>query len=162
MKSFSRPRPALASGTAAIALTALSGAIAVALPEGRSANRLAQNDRPPGSRQSEGTTYTGTLNRLQRDFYLENGRFAIDLATLAPEFPAQTDLYRFSVMATDREAIATAEALAPDLKSFRGIVRINALGQPVALLCITANPGEPPDRATRSSSDPSQPCAFPD
>ena len=117
------------------------------------------------ARQSEGQTYTGTLNRTQQAFYVENAAFAEDLAALKAGVSAKTEsfLYASGKGTVDGEtgAVSTAENRAPELKSFRGDVKIDPTTQQAeARLCITELAGKTPDTAAKSASSPANDCKF--
>ncbi|GAB4352130.1 MAG: hypothetical protein Fur0042_20570 [Cyanophyceae cyanobacterium] len=114
------------------------------------------------ARQSEGSTYVGTLNRSQQAYYVENAKFAADLATLKAGVPAETDSFTYTTVGAATEATNNAATKAAALKSFKGQVKLNAVSQQAdAILCITANAGEAPAAATKSSTDITKGCVFP-
>lgn len=113
------------------------------------------------ARQSEGSTYTGTLNRVQQAFYLENGRFGYNLSELRSGIPSETADFRYSTSATQQRAVNLAQAKSRDLRSFKGVVQFDARSQQVrAILCTTREPGMSAESADRSATNMSQPCQF--
>ena len=106
------------------------------------------------ARQSEGQTYVGTLNRTQQAFYVENAGFAKDLDTLKAGVPAETAAYKYATVSTDTNATNTADTVPTELKSFKGVVKINTETQQAdAELCITAKAGEASTAASTLTSD---------
>jgi type IV pilus assembly protein PilA len=114
------------------------------------------------ARQSEGSTYVGTLNRSQQAYYVENAKFAADLKTLKAGVPAETDSFKYGTGLQGADAVSTAETQADALKSFKGQVRLNPDSQQAdAILCITEVAGQASANATKSSTDITKACAFP-
>ena len=116
------------------------------------------------ARQSEGSTYTGTLNRTQQAYYVENGRFAENLETLKAGVPAETENFKYATAkTTDTQATNTATSLQAALKGFEGQVKLDKSSQALARLCITTEPGvgKGPG-AEKLSANPDEACAWPD
>jgi len=111
------------------------------------------------ARQSEGSTYVGSLNRAQQAFYVENGKFAADLATLNAGIKEKTDNFEYKTVGTDTEATSTAEKQQASLKSFKGVVKLENQ-QAKASLCITAKENEPASAATKLASDATKDCGL--
>lgn len=113
------------------------------------------------ARQSEGQTYTGTMNRTQQAYYVENAGFAADLATLKAGVPATTDSYGYATVGADT-AVSTATSAAAELKGFEGTIQINPdTQQAEAKLCVTnaAGKGLGPG-AAKSATSSEKACAF--
>ena len=112
------------------------------------------------ARQSEGQTYTGTMNRTQQAFYVENAAFAADLAALKAGVPDETDSYTYTTAGAADNAVSIATSKAAELKGFDGTVQINGNTQQAeAKLCITADAGigNGPG-ATQSSTSTEEAC----
>ena len=93
------------------------------------------------ARQSEGQTYTSTMNRTQQAYYVENAGFAADLATLKAGVPDETDSYTYATGGNDT-AVSTATSKAAELKGFEGTIQIDGVSQQAeAKLCISENAG---------------------
>ena len=117
------------------------------------------------ARQSEGQTYTGTLNRTQQAYYVENAGFADDLATLKAGGPDKTESFEYATVKADiggqTGASSTATRIAPELKSFRGEVKIDPNTQQAeARLCITDEADQEPGAADKSAASPANDCKF--
>ena len=117
------------------------------------------------ARQSEGQTYTGTLNRTQQAYYVENAKFAEFNAgndQLKAGVPAETDSYTYASAPTDTQAVSTATTKAAELKGFEGTVRIDPNTQQAeAKLCITDTAGiNVGGGATQSATSPEEACKF--
>ncbi len=70
---------------------------------------------------SEAITYTGSLNRAQQAFYLENGRFASTIEDLNVGI-TDTQFHDFEIESVSSDqAIVTATAKEDGIKSFTGI-----------------------------------------
>ncbi|TAD74333.1 MAG: hypothetical protein EA001_15165 [Oscillatoriales cyanobacterium] len=110
------------------------------------------------ARQSQGSTYTGTLNRVQQAFFFEHNRFARNLRELNAGFPSETDYFRYSSSGNRRRVVNLAQAKVPDLRSFKGIVELDSRGFPVSRLCITRAPGMSAESADRLANDINRPC----
>lgn len=111
------------------------------------------------ARQSEGSTYVGTLNRSQQAFYVENARFAKDMTELKAGVPTDTDSFKYSSTGDTGQATNLADTKAAALKSFKGQVKLNTTTQQAdAVLCITENAGQAASTAAKSSTDVTKPC----
>lgn len=113
------------------------------------------------AKQSEASTYVGSLNRAQQAYYIENGKFAEDLDTLNAGVPTETQSYSYAT-AADGDGIlntGTRADTATELKNFKGQVAIkNAQAQ--AILCASKS-SEEPDTYTLAA-DAEADCAFPE
>lgn len=109
------------------------------------------------ARQSEGSTYVGSLNRAQQAFYVENGKFADTLKTLNAGIKEKTDNFQYDSKGGETEAVSTADKLQASLKSFKGVVTLKDQ-QAVAKLCITAKENEASSAATKLASDATKEC----
>ena len=75
------------------------------------------------AKQSEAKTYVGTLNRTQQAYFLENSKFAIDLAAMADPVPKTTVNYDYlSASASATSAVTTGTAKVDALRSYGGTV----------------------------------------
>lgn len=109
------------------------------------------------ARQSEGSTYVGSLNRAQQAYYVEQGKFAADLKTLNAGIKEKTDNFEYKTVGTNTEATSTADKLQASLKSFKGVVKLEDQ-QAKAILCITAKENEAASSATKLASDSTKDC----
>jgi type IV pilus assembly protein PilA len=80
------------------------------------------------ARESEATTYIGSMNRAQQAFYLENNKFAGDMTKLELGI-ANSDNYTYSTTEGGSGTAATAQTVATKangsvLKEFSGFVSI--------------------------------------
>jgi type IV pilus assembly protein PilA len=78
------------------------------------------------ARQSEASTYVGSMNRGQQAYYLERSGFATDIDALGIGVPTQTDFYTYATNgATDgTQATTTATRRKGSVKEYSGIVWI--------------------------------------
>jgi prepilin-type N-terminal cleavage/methylation domain-containing protein len=63
------------------------------------------------ARQSEATTYVGSMNRGQQAYYLEKGQFAAKLVELELGIPEKTEFYDYKVGNVTIGAKASADAI---------------------------------------------------
>ncbi|MEM9771257.1 MAG: type IV pilin-like G/H family protein [Cyanobacteria bacterium P01_D01_bin.73] len=111
------------------------------------------------AQQSEGQTYTGTMNRTQQAFYVETARFAESLDELKAGVPNTTDSYQYTTQVIAGKAVSLAQSQNPQLRSFKGIIEIDETkGISRSALCITSEPRMPAEEADRDAKDPSQAC----
>jgi len=92
------------------------------------------------ARQSEGSTYVGTLNRSQQAYYVEKGGFAETMKVLNAGVPEETTNYTYKSIGTGTVADSAATRLATQaaLKNFKGQVKVvNA--QAEATLCASTD-----------------------
>lgn len=109
------------------------------------------------ARQSEGSTYVGSLNRAQQAYYVEQGKFAADLKTLNAGIKEKTDNFEYKTEGDATKATSTAEKQQASLKSFKGVVTLEDQ-QAKAILCITAKENEAASAATKLASDATKDC----
>jgi prepilin-type N-terminal cleavage/methylation domain-containing protein len=78
------------------------------------------------ARQSEATTYVGSMNRGQQAYYLEKSGFAPDIATLGIGVPTSTDYYNYATSGASNgtQATSTAVKAKGTVKNYSGIVWI--------------------------------------
>ena len=77
------------------------------------------------ARQSEASTYVGSMNRGQQAYYLEQSVFATDIDALGIGVPTQTDFYDYDTdQATATTATSTAVRRKGSVKEYSGIVWI--------------------------------------
>ena len=104
------------------------------------------------ARQSEATTYVGSMNRAQQAYYLERGRFTEELGQLGLGIAAETDFYSYDIESGDIQVAVTNQAK-PDgtdaaVRAYLGVTyvgRVDIGGDATeattqALLCEGANP----------------------
>ncbi|MEH2059457.1 MAG: type IV pilin-like G/H family protein [Nostoc sp.] len=80
------------------------------------------------AKQSEAKTYTGSMNRAQQAYYLENTAFSSQIGTLGLGIATQTVNYQYSAVILSGSSVVSNQAqvilaTAP-LKSYLGIVEI--------------------------------------
>jgi prepilin-type N-terminal cleavage/methylation domain-containing protein len=90
------------------------------------------------ARQSEATTYVGSMNRGQQAYYLQNNQFAEALTALELGIPEATGYYNYTtevsgtVSSTDADAISKATKTKGSVKEYSGIVYLeNVAGEGV-------------------------------
>ncbi len=76
------------------------------------------------ARQSEASTYVGTLNRSQQAYYLENRAFESDFDKLEVGLPTQTKDYKYASKVTATEAVNSGTPIKTDLKGVAGRVYV--------------------------------------
>lgn len=78
------------------------------------------------ARQSEASTYVGSMNRGQQAYYLEQSGFAPDIKTLGIGVPTETGYYKYDTAgpANGTQATSTAQVLKGSVKEYSGIVWI--------------------------------------
>jgi prepilin-type N-terminal cleavage/methylation domain-containing protein len=79
------------------------------------------------ARQSEATTYVGSMNRGQQAYYLQNTAFADNITTLELGIPTETNFYTYSSETAGEGTDAEATSLGSPkegktVKSFSGLV----------------------------------------
>jgi type IV pilus assembly protein PilA len=79
------------------------------------------------ARQSEAKTYTGSVNRAQQAYYLENREFAENLPDLGIGIAEETDNYTYTVVVAGTEAEIQAAAFdgATDLYTYTGLTWVD-------------------------------------
>jgi prepilin-type N-terminal cleavage/methylation domain-containing protein len=113
------------------------------------------------ARQSEGSTYVGTLNRTQQAYFVENNAFAKTMTDLKAGVPAETDSFKYESKGEDKKATNTADKKSDALKSFLGEVQLNSdTQQAEARLCITEKAGQAASTANKSATDVTKECKF--
>ncbi|TAD82807.1 MAG: prepilin-type N-terminal cleavage/methylation domain-containing protein [Oscillatoriales cyanobacterium] len=113
------------------------------------------------ARQSEGSTYVGTLNRTQQAYFVENNKFAATMAELKAGVPTKTDSFSYKSEGTADKATNSADKESNALKSFQGQVQLNTTTQQAeAKLCITPEAGQPSTSASKSATDITKECTF--
>ncbi len=98
------------------------------------------------AKQSESKQYVGTLNRVQQSYYLEKGKFASDLTSLANPVPSQTDNYAYTFATTTSTVVNSGTSSKPAIKSYVGMVAISVVtassdATTTAVLCEANTPG---------------------
>ncbi|MCU0525123.1 MAG: type IV pilin-like G/H family protein [Elainella sp. Prado103] len=76
------------------------------------------------ARQSEASTYVGTLNRAQQAYYLENRAFEADFDKLEVGLPSETKDYKYKSEVTATEAFSYGDPIKTDLKGVSGRVYV--------------------------------------
>ncbi|MEP0913443.1 type IV pilin-like G/H family protein [Leptolyngbya sp. GB1-A1] len=80
------------------------------------------------ARQSEATTYVGSMNRGQQAYYLQNSQFAPNLTSLELGIPADTGYYNYTTAiagaatSTEADAVSKATKTKGSVKEYSGIV----------------------------------------
>jgi prepilin-type N-terminal cleavage/methylation domain-containing protein len=106
------------------------------------------------TRQSEAKNSTGTLNRAQQAYYLENQIFADDVTTLSVGV-VNSNSYNYLVIGNDliNQVAHLATAQQADLKSYAGGVFKSANNQTTqAILCEANSAGNSPINTPPNSS----------
>lgn len=80
------------------------------------------------ARQSEASTYVGSLNRAQQAYYLENRAFTSSFDALEIGIPSTTKDYEYKSAATATDAISTGDPIKTDLKGISGRVYVTTDG----------------------------------
>ncbi len=91
------------------------------------------------ARQSEATTYVGSMNRGQQAYYLQNNQFAEALTSLELGIPESTGYYNYTTAiaggvasSTEADAISKATKTKGSVKEYSGIVYLeNVSGEGV-------------------------------
>ncbi len=102
------------------------------------------------AQESEGRTHVSAISRAQQAHYLEQAKFAANLADLKLGIPAETASYRYQIIARKhQQVIVTAQAKSDKLKSFTGVVLAekteNAPAESTfAFICETEAPSQTP------------------
>ncbi len=108
---------------------------------------------PSGSnlaQEAEGRTHVRAIGRAQQAHYLEQTKFAANLADLKLGIPSETASYRYQITPLKpHQVVATAQAKSGDLKSFTVVVLAekaeNAPAERTfAFICETAAPSQTP------------------
>jgi len=77
------------------------------------------------ARESEAKTYVGSMNRGQQAYYLEEGAFGADLATIGIGIPAATTYYKYDTKATSATvATSTGIKVKGAVRDFTGTVTV--------------------------------------
>jgi prepilin-type N-terminal cleavage/methylation domain-containing protein len=100
------------------------------------------------AKQSEAKTYTGSMNRAQQAYYLENTAFSSQIGTLGLGIATQTVNYQYSAVLLSGSSVVSNQAqvilaTAP-LKSYVGVVEVTTQAATseattVAVLCEASN-----------------------
>ncbi len=99
------------------------------------------------AKQSEAKTYTGSMNRAQQAYYLENSTFTTSIGTLGLGIATQTVNYKYAAISADASTVnnqgIVLNASAP-LKSYVGAVEVTTQqatseATTVAILCESKN-----------------------
>lgn len=112
------------------------------------------------ARQAEGKQYTGSMNRAQQAYYLENNKFAKTISELGIGIEPETENYRYQIISqkdSTRSVMMTATAKRPELRSYTGAVFVVKNNQEllIAGLCETDKSSTtPPAMPKVSSNDP--------
>ncbi|WP_448574380.1 type IV pilin-like G/H family protein [Trichothermofontia sp.] len=81
------------------------------------------------AKQSEAKTYTGSMNRAQQAYFLENSAFGPNMEVLGVGIATSTVNYQYKIVlanngATNANAAAQGESLKPALKAYVGLVQL--------------------------------------
>jgi prepilin-type N-terminal cleavage/methylation domain-containing protein len=99
------------------------------------------------AKQSEAKTYTGSMNRAQQAYYLENTTFSTSIGSLGLGIATQTVNYQYLAVAADASTVnnqaVVINASAP-LKAYVGAVEVTTQAATseattIAVLCESAN-----------------------
>lgn len=102
------------------------------------------------AKQAEAQHYLAAMNLAQLAYYLERSRFATTIDELNLGVPAETENYRYQIIAAGNELrsiIMTAQAKDSRLKSYSGAVFVFSLGEArtaIAGICGTIRPSTSP------------------
>ncbi|MEH1848385.1 MAG: type IV pilin-like G/H family protein [Nostoc sp.] len=121
-------------------------------------------------KQSEAKQYTGSMNRAQQAYFLENSQFTTAMDQLGLGIRTQTENYKYEIANNGSGTGVTnnGESLKVALKSYAGVTILTLAGNTsqattLAVLCETTTPGTLSAAATGttdSSSNPSCPTNF--
>ncbi|MHC5936939.1 type IV pilin-like G/H family protein [Nostoc sp.] len=102
------------------------------------------------AKQSEAKTYTGSMNRAQQAYYLENTTFSTVISALGLGIPTLTVNYTYSAITPDassviNQATVISSAGKAPLKAYIGAVGVTTQGATseattIAVLCEALNP----------------------
>lgn len=100
------------------------------------------------AKAAEAASYTGTINRAQQAYRLENNDFADSLEELAIGIPQQTSNFEYSIQAGDGVANAIAQPLDDSVAGMLGVTYVaqveNGQATTVAFVCRSDTPGQTP------------------
>lgn len=92
------------------------------------------------ARQSEASTYVGTVNRAQQAYYLENREFTDDFEALEVGLPTETKDYKYKSTAGADSVTTEADPEKDDLKAVAGRVFVTkeagGNSTTIAVLCV--------------------------
>lgn len=119
------------------------------------------------AKQSEGKTYVGSMNRAQQAYFLENGTFTSDIATLGLGIDTTTANYAYAIptAATDlgTQVLNGATPTSAALKSYAGGVQLGTAtggnATTLAVLCEADTAGTTAPAADFSASPVDPDCA---
>ncbi|MEH2183081.1 type IV pilin-like G/H family protein [Nostoc sp.] len=97
-------------------------------------------------KQSEAKQYSGSMNRAQQAYFLENGSFTTDLNSLGMGIRSQTENYIYAINGTGTGVGNNGYSLKAPLKSYVGVVALSiqsgtSEATTLAVLCESNNVG---------------------
>ncbi|MCF2149195.1 type IV pilin-like G/H family protein [Desmonostoc muscorum LEGE 12446] len=99
-------------------------------------------------KQSEAKQYSGSMNRAQQAYFLENGEFTTDLNKLGMGIRSQTENYKYEIgsSSTNNGVANNGVSLKAPLKSYVGVVALSTQqstseATTLAVLCESDNVG---------------------
>jgi len=112
-------------------------------------------------RQLEAKAYTGSMNRAQQAYYLENDKFAKEISELGLGIKPETENYRYQIVSqkdSTRSVMMTATAKRPELKSYTSAVFVvedqdKKETLTIAWICETDKPSTTPPAMPQVSSN---------
>ena len=98
-------------------------------------------------KQSEAKQYTGSMNRAQQAYFLENAQFTTSMDQLGLGIRTQTENYVYKVTGNDTLVTNNALSLKAPLKSYAGVVLRSTVlstseATTLAVLCQSNNVGD--------------------
>ncbi|MEH1832196.1 MAG: type IV pilin-like G/H family protein [Nostoc sp.] len=115
-------------------------------------------------KQSESKQYTGSLNRAQQAYFLENNSFGSTIDQLAIGIKTQTENYKYEISTGSSQVANNGYSLKPALKSYAGNVVLSTLqngssdATTLAILCETTSVGAGSNVAPAGTGTPLQPA----
>ncbi|MBC1237021.1 pesticin [Nostoc linckia z18] len=79
-------------------------------------------------KQSEAKQYSGSMNRSQQAFFLENGEFTSELNKLGMGIRSQTENYIYEISGNSTGVANNGRSLKAPLKSYVGVVALSTQG----------------------------------
>jgi type IV pilus assembly protein PilA len=118
-------------------------------------------------KQSEAKQYSGSMNRAQQAYFLENGTFTTELNKLGMGIRSQTENYIYAIGGTASSGVANnGYSLKAPLKSYVGVVTLSTQSgtseaTTLAVLCESDTVGTGTTQAAAfSGTEPSCPANF--
>ncbi|MBD2415468.1 pesticin [Nostoc calcicola FACHB-389] len=117
-------------------------------------------------KQSEAKQYSGSMNRAQQAYFLENGEFTSELNKLGMGIRSQTENYVYAIAGTTSAVANNGYSLKAPLKSYVGVVTLSTQAgtseaTTLAVLCESDNVGTGSTQSPATSgTEPSCPSNF--